>query len=169
MAALVFSSVSPVSVSAASPTLTHNQATSDAAAMSISPFFDYNVTSGSGDMPAITIPVGDLTPEIRNSVQDAAILNVWDVSLPQAQVCLDALAGLRAVSRYSATSYTNPSIGAVMQVTNNAPTLSAYGTLTPINSSTLSALPNTAVIQIYEVEPTSLLISEPRDFGGTWT
>lgn len=52
MAALVFSSVSPVSVSAVSPILSHNQADSNAAAVNMKPFFNYNVTAGTGQVPA---------------------------------------------------------------------------------------------------------------------
>ena len=98
----------------------------------------------------LTTSAGDLTPEEADTVQNAEILNVWDVSLPQGQVCLDALAGLRVVSHYSSTSYTSPNIGAIMQVTNSAPTLTAYGVLSPINSVNFTAVPNTSLIQIYE-------------------
>lgn len=103
-------------------------------------------------------------PEEADTVQNAAILNVWDVSLPQGQVCLDALAGLRVVSHYSSTSYTSPNIGAIMQVANSAPTLTAYGVLSPINSVNFTAVPNTSLIQIYDNEPTSQLLSGPTDF-----
>ena len=112
----------------------------------------------------LTRSAGDLTPEEADTVQNAAILNVWDVSLPQGQVCLDALAGLRVVSRYSSTSYTSPNIGAIMQVTNSAPALTAYGVLSPINSVNFTDVPNTSLIQIYENEPTSQLLSGPTDF-----